>query len=82
MTYLLKQLGINIQPCINSSDHPGNHRNSMHINYLHHFLRVGVQLVSLKQIADTMFITVVEQEKFISIKDALAAPEYYQRDEE
>ena len=29
--------------CISFSDHPGNHRNSEHFDYRHHFVRQGVK---------------------------------------
>ena len=50
---LLEELGLNVttpfflkehnKACIRFSDHSGNHRNSKHIDYRHHFMRDGVQ---------------------------------------
>ena len=52
LMYLLEELGVNIKlpivifednKAINSfSEHPGNHNNSKHMDYRHHFVREGV----------------------------------------
>ena len=64
--------------CISFSEHPGNHRNSKHIDYHHHFMREGVRrgdiklvyVETLKQIADIL-TKALEPEKFIKFRDAL-----------
>ena len=50
---LLEEMGLNVatpivlhednKACISFADHPGNHRNSKHIDYRHHFVREGAQ---------------------------------------
>ena len=64
--------------CISFSEHPGNHRNSKHINYRNHFVREGVQrgdiklvyVETLKQIADIL-TKALDPEKFVMFWDAL-----------
>ena len=86
--FWIRYLGVNIKPpiimfednkaCISFSDHPGNYRNSKHIDYRHHFAREGVQrgdikLVygeTLKQTADIL-TKALDPEKFIRFRDAL-----------
>ena len=58
LKYLLKELGVNSQSPIimfednkarkSFSEHPSNHRNSKHIDYLHDFVRDGVQRGDIK----------------------------------
>ena len=43
--------------CINFADHPGNHRNSKHINFRHHFAREGVRRGDI----DMQYVTTAEQ---------------------
>ena len=44
----------NNKACISFSDHPGDHRNSKHIDYRHPFVREGVQRISMDYI-ETQF---------------------------
>ena len=58
--------------------HPGNHRNSKHIDYRHHLVREGVQrgdirlvyIETMKQIADIL-TQALDKEKFIGFRNAL-----------
>ena len=53
LRFLLEEMGLNVstpivqkednKACISFSDHPGEHRNSKHIDYCHHFVTEGGQ---------------------------------------
>ena len=65
--FLLEELGLNVttaivlrednKACISFADHPGNHRNSKHIDERHHFVSKGVQWSDIAM----QFVTTVEQ---------------------
>ena len=88
LRFLLEELGLNVstpivlkednKACISFSDHPGNHRNSKHIDYRHHFVREGVQRgdISMEyietkfQLAD-IFTKALDTITFIKFRDML-----------
>ena len=64
--------------CISFSDHPGNRRNSKHIDYRHHFVREGFQggdismeyIETKFQLAD-IFTKALDAATFIKFRDML-----------
>ena len=84
----MEELGLNVatpivlkednKACISFSDHPGNHRDSKHIDYCHHFVREGAQRGDITieyietkfQLADT-FTKALDATTFIKFRDML-----------
>ena len=64
--------------CISFADHPGNRRNSKHIDYIHHFVKEGVQrgdiamqyVMTAERIAD-IFTKALDPVTFIKYRDCL-----------
>ena len=88
LRFLLEEMGLNVttpivlrednKACISFADHPGNHRNSKHIDYRHHFVREGVQrgdiameyVTTAEQLAD-IFTKALDPILFIKFRDRL-----------
>ena len=85
---LLEEMGLNVttsivlrednKACISFADHPGYHRNSKHIDYIHNFLGKGVQrgdiamqyVITVEHIAD-IFRKALDPALFIKFRDQL-----------